>query len=126
MSQLKNKSDINGIGAELLHKNALYPSVIHCAYYSCLQYMKHLLLNQGIKEDEFGGNGEGTHAFIINKMYKHLNSVDAKRSKEVNTKIGQLKKLRVNSDYSLLPITITESQNSMTLSKEILSQLKKT
>ncbi len=72
MSILKSKSDINLMAAELLHKNSLYPSVVHCSYYSCFQLMKHLWLGKM-------GKTEGNAVFLnlpAQEMYGKVMSLD--------------------------------------------------
>ena len=73
MSILKSKSDINLMAAELLHKNSLYTSVVHCSYYSCFQLMKHLWLEKMGKTEEDlktanNNTNEGSHEVLINKI----------------------------------------------------------
>jgi hypothetical protein len=51
MGHLKNKSELNLGAAELLHQYSYYSSVVHCAYYSCIQLMKHTWLNSMGKSD---------------------------------------------------------------------------
>lgn len=79
MSYLKNKSEINYAAAVLLQKQSLYPSVIHCAYYSCFQLMKHLLItNLGKSEsdisNEVRNTSDGSHEVMINNILNHLKS----------------------------------------------------
>ncbi len=128
MSDLKNKSVINRASADLLHKNYLYPSVVHCAYYSCIQLMKHILIITLKKTElelasESRNSNEGSHELMINLINGHLK--DNKGDWKVfNTNINQLKKLRVKADYENVSIDISKSNDSMKLSDTILAHLR--
>lgn len=129
MSNLKNKSEINFDAAELLHKQSLYPSVIHCSYYSCIQLMKHIWLYKMNKTEQdleiiTKSSTEGSHEVLINQTggFMKSKSIDFRT---FNNLIGQLKKLRVNADYKDIQIDSSVSNNSITLSKNSLLILKK-
>lgn len=130
MGQLKNKSDINILAAELLHKQSYYPSVVHCAYYSCIQFMKHIWLTEMNKTEEDlrqlnQNSTDGSHEVLINEIKKNLTMQKLDSSSRVFYKdILQLKRLRVNADYDDLQIDSTISNNSITLSKSVLKNLK--
>ena len=130
MGQLKNKSDINIRAAELLHKQSYYPSVVHCAYYSCIQFMKHIWLTEMNKTEEDlrqlnQNSTDGSHEVLINEIKKNLTMQKLDSSSRVFYKdILQLKRLRVNADYDDLQIDSTISNNSITLSKSVLKNLK--
>lgn len=128
MGHLKNKSDINFSAAELLHKQSYYPSVVHCAYYSCIQFMKHIWLTEMNKTEEDlrqlnQNSADGSHEVLINEIKKHLTN---KRldSRVFNSSILQLKRLRVNADYEDIQIDFTKSDNSISLSRLVLNNLK--
>lgn len=123
MSQLLKKSAINEEAANALHKKDLYPSVAHCAYYSCLQLIKHILLNvlqvpPGDLATSQSSTREGSHEIMINKMTRHLNKT-GKDYKTFNSKIGQLKRLRVDSDYENIMIDYSKSEESILLCQRI-------
>lgn len=128
MGHLKNKSDINFSAAELLHKQSLYPSVVHCAYYSCIQFMKHIWLTEMNKtEDDLRqlnqNSNDGSHEVLINEIKKHLTN-QRLDSRDFYKDILQLKRLRINADYFDLQIDYTISDNSISLSKSVLKNLK--
>jgi hypothetical protein len=128
ISQLSNKSEINKAAAELLQDKSYYPSVVHCAYYSCIQLMKHILLftlNKTEAEiaNEVRNSGEGSHEIMINNINGHLRS-NNKDWKTFNSSINQLKRLRVNADYENIQIDSTKGSNSILLSNTVLKHLK--
>lgn len=128
MSHLKNKSEINLEAAELLHNNNWYPSVIHCSYYSCFQFMSHIwYICLGKTENDLANAkifNEGSHEVMINQIGLHIKS-KAENFRDFNNNIGQLKKLRKKADYKNEQIDSSFSKSSIDLSKATLSILKK-
>jgi uncharacterized protein (UPF0332 family) len=135
MGHLKNKSELNLGAAELLHQNNYYSSVVHCAYYSCIQFIKHILLyslklsetdlyneQKALSSKSF--NSLGLHEYLINKISTELKN-NKKDWKAFNSSIMQLKKLRVAADYEDTMIDISKGSTSISLSDGILRQLKK-
>jgi uncharacterized protein (UPF0332 family) len=130
MSILKQKSDINLMAAELLHNNSLYPSVVHCSYYSCFQLMKHLWLGKMGKTEEDlktanNNTTEGSHEVLINKIIAYLKNSTSADSRTFQSNIGQLKKLRKKADYESVQIDVSVSKDSIDLSKATSGILKK-
>ena len=118
------------MAAELLHKNSLYASVVHCSYYSSFQMMKHLwLVKMGKTEDELRtanlNTNEGSHEVLINKIIVYLKNSTSLNHREFHSKIGQLKKLRKKADYDNIQIDISLSNESINLSKASSGILKK-
>ena len=73
MDSLKDKSDLNLAAAELLYQESIYPAVVHCAYYSCVQLMKYICLNSiGKSEDDLRDLSiqlkQGSHEVLINQL----------------------------------------------------------
>jgi hypothetical protein len=129
MGHLKNKSELNLGAAELLHKESYYPPVVHCAYYSCIQLMKHIWLNSmGKSEQELkvinNNSNQGSHEVLINQIKSFIQS-KSQNDREFYNDILQLKRLRVNADYDDISIDYTKSNQSIGLSKATLSILKK-
>lgn len=121
MGHLKNKSEVNLSAAEFLHDACLYPSVVHCAYYSCIQLMKHIYLySMGKTEAELrnlaNSPKEGSHEVLINQIRNFINSksIDVRA---YNRDILQLKRLRVRADYEDVLIDFSKSSESISLSK---------
>ena len=140
MSPLQNKSKNLVSAANLLHANNLYPAVAHCAYYCCVQLMRHIWLHSFNKTEQdlkqelrlsnqnmrlAGGQEAGTHEFLINQIGLHIkNSRNTNDFRQFN-KIWQLKRLRVDADYSDNDFDVTMSNNSLTLSRMIVPILQK-
>jgi len=129
MGHLKNKSEINLVAAELLNKQYLYPAVVHCAYYSCLQLMRHIWINQmGKSLQELGvltrNSRDGSHEVLINQIKMFLKSLSLD-DRSFNNSITQLKKLRIKADYDDVSIDSSISSNSISLSKSTQTILKK-
>jgi len=72
-----------------------------------------------------GGQEAGTHEFLINQIGLHIkNSRNTNDFRQFN-KIWQLKRLRVDADYSDNDFDVTMSNNSLTLSRMIVPILQK-
>jgi hypothetical protein len=129
MGHLKNKSELNLGAAELLHQYSYYSSVIHCAYYSCIQLMKHTWLNSMGKSDNDlrnlnNSSSQGSHEVLINQIKIFIQS-KSQNGRVFNRDILQLKRLRVNADYDEILIDSKKSNDSLILSKSSLNILKK-
>ena len=134
MSYLKKKSDILCGAASFLHQEEYYPAVAHSAYYSCLQLNKHIWLHvlgktEGDLEEECAKQKKGSHEVLINTARNYIresakeNSIEHART--FFSKIGQLKRLRVDADYEDVVFGERDSENSIALSKSLLPLLKK-
>ncbi|TVQ76376.1 MAG: hypothetical protein EA358_09540 [Flavobacteriales bacterium] len=128
MEHLKNKSELNLGAAELLHQQCYYPSVVHCAYYSCIQLMKHIWLNSmGKTEQDLrvlnSSTNQGSHEILINQLKSFIQS-KSQNDRDFNRDILILKRLRVNADYDDISIDYTKSNQSIVLSKTTISILK--
>lgn len=128
MSYLKNKSEINKLAADFLHKQNLYPSAIHSAYYSCLQLVKHIIFKESPKteeevENEIRNSGDNTHEYLINTLTQSLKN-NGKDFRVFNSNINQLKKLRVESDYKNVSVDSLKSKGSIDLNEIVVKNLK--
>jgi hypothetical protein len=129
MRHLKNKSELNLGAAELLHQYSYYSSVVHCAYYSCIQLMKHTWLNSMGKSDNDlrnlnNSSSQASHEVLINQIKIFIQS-KSQNGRVFNRDILQLKRLRVNADYDEILIDSKKSNDSLILSKSSLNILKK-
>jgi len=129
MGHLKNKSELNLGAAELLLQYSYYSSVVHCAYYSCIQLMKHTWLNSMGKSDNDlrnlnNSSSQGSHEVLINQIKIFIQS-KSQNGRVFNRDILQLKRLRVNADYDEILIDSKKSNDSLILSKSSLNILKK-
>lgn len=130
MSNFQNKSEMLIASAELSHESNYYPAVGHSAYYSCFLLLKHIWIysmrkTQTELESRCSINKVGTHEFLINEIGKYIKNNSNQEFREFNTKIVQLKKLRVTADYDDSMFDFSKSSNSLSLSKDILPILKK-
>lgn len=129
MGHLKNKLELNLGAAKLLHQYSYYSSVVHCAYYSCIQLMKHTWLNSMGKSDNDlrnlnNSSSQGSHEVLINQIKIFIQS-KSQNGRVFNRDILQLKRLRVNADYDEILIDSKKSNESLILSKSSLNILKK-
>lgn len=109
MILLKQKSDENIQASQLLIKQCLYASSVHCSYYACVQLMLHILRShlklteEKIKEvqDEGAKTHGGFHAWIIAEMAFHLLKKQNKyiTAKDFRDGIEDLRRLRRDADY---------------------------
>ncbi|MDR2811400.1 MAG: HEPN domain-containing protein, partial [Tannerellaceae bacterium] len=118
MSHLQDKSKDLVSAANLLHTNKLYPAVAHSAYYCCLQLMKHIWLYSLGKSEPNPKNS--LHDLLINEIGRYILETNQNDFRVFNNNIKQLKRLRVKADYSDDNFDVVNSNNSLTLSKEIV------
>ncbi len=136
MSELQNKSEINYDSAEILHQKGNYPSVAHCAYYSCYQLLRHIWYNTLNKTESdlkviiqnsqsIRASQKGTHDILINEIEKYIKLNNPSDFRVINANIGQLKKLRHSADYSDSSFLYNDSLKAIELSGNIRPVLKK-
>jgi hypothetical protein len=116
--------------ADLLQRSGYFSSVIHCSYYSCVQLMKHIIVNElGVSESKIDLErrklDQGIHEYLINYLSTFLKN-NKDEWKPFHTNINQLKKLRGIADYQETLIDSTMGNNSLTLSDLVNKQLAKT
>lgn len=115
--------------------NGYYLVVPHCAYYSCLLFMKHLcykkfaINNENEMKNEVDSTLHGSHEIMIGYVRKRMTQsctsiMDKKKVVEFANKIGQLKKLRTKADYEEVTITSTQSSQAIELAKDVRNILK--
>ena len=132
MSEYKNKSSYNFTAAGIMMdpKNCLYAPSIHCSYYSCIQYLLHVIYVKlpEIEKNTYlqNVNEEGSsHKHAIMVIERHL-LVKAKDDyKTFQSSIKELKKSRVQSDYSETQISQTVGQRAYGLAQSIINILAK-
>ncbi|MBE7661510.1 hypothetical protein [Tenacibaculum finnmarkense] len=131
MSNWKEKSTQNQKSAGTLINNKLYSPSIHCSYYSNIQLMLHILLNDFEKsearidaESQQGSIDEkGFHNWLKNIITRELFGRDFMSVRDFNNFFGQLKSLRIKSDYKNMLIIESRAKNGLDLSKKIISIL---
>jgi hypothetical protein len=116
MPYLLQKSKTNFLAAEILQEEGKYCAVAHCAYYSCLQLYKHILLNNcDVSEDEIEQERQkkseslnrklGSHEIIIALIKEKCSGMPYEQKREINSAISGLKDARIKSDYQNIEIT---------------------
>jgi hypothetical protein len=108
---LFDKSKENLEAAQILIDKAYLSSSIHCSYYSCIQFMLHILRSDLKKsEDEISKESKkgsidshGFHNWIQNYIFLELanRGKNARIALDFNNLLGSLKKIRVQSDYGI-------------------------
>ena len=127
-TNLKTKSDHNLIASDLLLQNALPAASIHCSYYACVQLMLHMLYSHfsmnetDIEVDMRHSSKKTMHVWLIKIFFDKISSKPDKRT--FNSKINQLKGLRVKADYENVSISDEDASKSFQYSKEIIVILK--
>lgn len=130
MSVFKNRSEINLASAELLHENNNYPSVAHCAYYSCYQYMLYLWTTKmGKSLDDLNSlcatKKTGSHTVLINEVVNFIKLKNNDDKRLFSTLITQLKAMRQSSDYTEETIDFNNSKNCVTNAENSIKILRK-
>ena len=129
MSVLRMKSKINQDAAAHLQNQLYFPPVVHCAYYSCVQLMRHILLfekgwSDWEMEKERRTSGRlGPHEYLINKISNELEIMNADH-RTFYKEIDSLKKLHVSADYKNHLINWQISNKAILLSTSITNYLK--
>ncbi|KAA6313494.1 hypothetical protein EZS27_035740, partial [termite gut metagenome] len=104
MPQLKSKSRENFKAAQILFDapNQMYVPSVHCAYYSCLQLVKHVLCNYCIIPYYLQKvSGKGSHDYVVDMMRNNLEQMGINKavSNLFTFRIYELKRLRQKADY---------------------------
>ena len=113
MSILLDKSKGSTAAALLLRDQSLYASSVHCAYYSCIQLVSHILINDygvdGMKAYRERKNpNEGSHEALIHRFIKELLTDypgEGRRARDIRNDVFQLKEKRTDADYKEIEIT---------------------
>jgi uncharacterized protein (UPF0332 family) len=104
---LLSKSSENTTAANKLFSLKLYASTVHCAYYSCVQLMSHILRSDfGTSETEIEreSNNISSHEWLQTTIATQLLGRNFMLLSDFNTYTVQLKRLRVRADYKNLVI----------------------
>lgn len=130
MSVLKTKSDENYRSSQILLNQSFFSSSVHCSYYSCVQIMKHILLQIDNKTEndiyeEQRANDNNLHEYLINYFVNKLrdNNLYSTYRNSIG-RLTELKLLRNKADYKEIVISESEAIRANTLSSQILSDLK--
>lgn len=131
MSKWKTKSSQNQKSAGTLINNKLHSSSVHCSYYSNIQLMLHIMSKDFSKTDteidaesmQGSKDEKGYHNWLKNTITRELVIRDFMSVRDFNNFFGQLKKLRIQSDYKNCVILESKAKNGLDLSKKIISIL---
>ena len=136
MSYLAKKSAENQVAAlKLYDLHKLNAPSIHCAYYSCIQLMIHVIMEIGGKTYEAisddirqfmsdKSNRGGSHVYYIKKVESLLISNGKSNKVQDFSLIKSLKGYREKSDYAPIDVTPDEADQATTLSIKICDLLK--
>ncbi len=127
MSYLKNKSEFNIDGAELLIDNYLFAPSIHCSYYSVFQLMKYIYCTKNnITYEEYSlvaKNQKGSSHNHLIRNFCDLNS-NIRERRFLKRKIDDLKASRIKSDYDNFQVDLEFSNKALRKAKELLIEIK--
>lgn len=132
MPILKSKSSENYRAAKLLSddSNKMYSSSIHCAYYACFQFAKHILdkkcyISYHQQEENAMNNNTSSHKYIINEILNDLNTKQEDDAYDTfDENITELKRLRKIADYQIVLISKQEAHEALNMADETLTLLK--
>lgn len=132
MPKIKSKAIENYKAAMLLSNdnNKMYSASIHCAYYACFQFTKHILAQRccipyNQQKKEAMDEAIGTHNYVINEILNHLNLKNECDAYDIyHDKMSELKRLRTMADYDNIIISPVEAHKAMDFANDILDTLK--
>ncbi len=129
MSYLFNKSNENKNSAIILIEKKYSAASVHCAYYSCIQLMLHVLRSDFKKseeeiklEREVGSrNSGGFHNWVQNFFFTEVSKreKDARIVFDFNNSFGNLKGIRIRSDYGVNSIGEKEASKAIEVANKI-------
>ncbi len=131
-SPLLDKSEMLVAAGDLLCNNGYYAAAAHAAYYSCHQMLKCIWMNSMGKSDDdlrvgMGQSQRGSHEYLLNCVVIFISNKPMAYSdaRQLRNEIPQLKKLRVDADYSDTIFDSEKGRNAIELSKRLMPILKK-
>lgn len=127
----KSEENIEAAGYLINGDKQFCASSVHCSYYSCLQFIKHILNNNcGIKYSSQDKEGKkyhngGSHNYLFHELRIQSESkgISAQIIKKTDEDLKTLKLNRKKADYTTTEIDDC-APKSYSLSKSIYSQLK--
>ena len=106
-----------------------YTASIHCTYYAVFQYIKYVLANTDTEplsyEEQTAqakGKRMGSHDFVIEQIRQRIG--DRKAGQKFVQATSNLKKKRVDADYSTRQFTLEESLACKQKAEELIAKLK--
>lgn len=130
MKILLKKSASSLKASEFLKGKEHFASSIHCAYYSCIQLMRHILFNcynenETIFDNSANTKSAGSHHFLMNELTRRIksNNFDKNNFKQ---NFRNIKNYRKNADYKQIVISQVDSENAYNIALKINRTLKTT
>ena len=127
MKILLDKSKYSLQASEFLKKEELFASSVHCAYYSCIQLMRHILFNFLNKdENDFdnsqSNNKAGSHQNLLNTIIYNFYSKNIYANSFKND-FRVIKELRKKADYKQIVILEKDCKDALNLALKINNTL---
>jgi uncharacterized protein (UPF0332 family) len=126
------KSNQSMLAAEKLKTEHFFASTVNRAYYSCMQYIFHVLTEKLTHTpDEITQTNAGTHVqaqkLLSNSLYQICKDDKDKYIdyKWFQSKLPELKLARVKADYNNDVITSDEGHDAIRKANDLISVLKK-
>ena len=144
MSNWLYKSNTSLLAAEILTRDFSNQSV-HCSYYSCLQFIYHILftqlneeesdLNNGTRKNQYQNsllkklNGSpshlGTHAWLQGELYNSLKSRNVDEAENIVISIFKISRVRIVAHYTNELIQINQAKDIHYKAKQVIQKLNK-
>ena len=126
------KSNQSMIAAEKLKTERLFASTVNRAYYSCLQYIYHILTEKLTHTpEEINQHSSGSHVqaqkLLLNSLYQICKS-DRDNYKDYQwfqSKLPELKLARVKADYYTDATSPDDGHDAMRKANDLINVLKK-
>lgn len=128
-AEILEKSTQSLNAAKLLANQSLYPSTVNRAYYACVQYIMHILIEK-LKYDrikfyaDVRNSKDGTHGWASKLMETELIKKNPQDFKWFQKEIKEFKKLRVLADYHEDEISSDDGRYSITRASTIIDTMK--
>lgn len=128
MANMKLKSIENIQAGDILIKNNMFSSSIHCYYYSVLQISMHILCNfHGLDYEKQNEDSKriDSHNYTIESTASYLERKNLFYKVDYNKYIKRLKMLRKRADYSEILIVqrdISEAQKAIKFLNELFQK----
>ena len=129
---MKTKATSSLDAAQVLidkEEEGYYTASIHCTYYAVFQYIKYVLANTDTEplsyEEQTAqakGKRMGSHDFVIEQIRQRIG--DRKAGQKFVQATSNLKKKRVDADYSTRQFTLEESLACKQKAEELIAKLK--
>lgn len=129
MNILLKKSTSSLEASSLLKDEEHFASSVHCAYYSCIQLMRHILFNcynidETIFDSSANTNSTGSHMYLMNELTKLIHGKNFE-IREFKSNFRNIKYYRKKADYQQIVIFQKDSNNAYSIALNINRTLKK-